>query len=202
MRRVSNVQPKMGNCMCDVVLRFAKSACRLALARKSSHNPTTQNMPLIAVSPKMAARSEHALSSSGVADGKIKSHGVPSRTSQWYACQYHRTCRSSLYPNVSWLTPQCFGEGRLTSGGGRLAGVDVADDDDVDVNLFLTAGRVSFFDRSRWRARAAPRGAIEGAAASQGGGDKTYPMVAVVCCVEGSEEKLLNTQIYSARCKV
>ena len=44
---------------------------------------------------------------------------------------------------MSVLTPQCFGEGRLTSGGGRLSGVDVADDDDVDVNLFLTALLVS-----------------------------------------------------------
>lgn len=28
--------------------------------------------------------------------------------------------------------------GRLTSGGGRLAGVDVADNDDVDMGLLLT----------------------------------------------------------------
>ena len=27
----------------------------------------------------------------------------------------------------------------LTAGGGRLAGVDVSDDNDVDVSLFLTA---------------------------------------------------------------
>jgi hypothetical protein len=33
--------------------------------------------------------------------------------------------------------------GRLTSGGGRLAGVDVADNDDVDVSLFLTERVVS-----------------------------------------------------------
>ena len=31
----------------------------------------------------------------------------------------------------------------LTAGGGRLAGVDVSDDNDVDVSLFLTAERVS-----------------------------------------------------------
>lgn len=30
--------------------------------------------------------------------------------------------------------------GALTAGGGRLAGVDVADNDDVDMSLFLTAG--------------------------------------------------------------
>jgi hypothetical protein len=34
-------------------------------------------------------------------------------------------------------------KGRLTSGGGRLAGVDVADDDDIDVSLLLTAMAVS-----------------------------------------------------------
>ena len=28
----------------------------------------------------------------------------------------------------------------LTTGGGRLAGVDVADDDDVDMNLLFTIG--------------------------------------------------------------
>ena len=35
------------------------------------------------------------------------------------------------------------GGGRLTAGGGRLAGVDVADNDDVDVKLVLTASGVS-----------------------------------------------------------
>jgi hypothetical protein len=34
-------------------------------------------------------------------------------------------------------------KGRLTSGGGRLAGVDVADNDDVDVRLLLTGMAVS-----------------------------------------------------------
>ena len=38
--------------------------------------------------------------------------------------------------------------GRLTTGGGRLAGVDVADDHDVDVKLLLTADvvRLCSFD--------------------------------------------------------
>lgn len=43
-----------------MVLWFAKAACGLALARKSSHNPTTHFMPLFAISQKMAARSEDA----------------------------------------------------------------------------------------------------------------------------------------------
>jgi hypothetical protein len=43
-----------------MVLRFAKATCGLALARKSSHNPTDPKMPLIAISQKMAARSEDA----------------------------------------------------------------------------------------------------------------------------------------------
>lgn len=65
---------------------------------------------------------------------------------------------------MSVLTPQCFGEGRLTSGGGRLAGVDVADDDDVDVNLFLTALLVSCLvgDKGEWQAQDATVGTIEG----------------------------------------
>jgi len=36
-----------------------------------------------------------------------------------------------------------FDEVRLTTSGGRLAGVDVADNDDVDVKLFLTKMKVS-----------------------------------------------------------
>jgi len=36
-----------------------------------------------------------------------------------------------------------FDELRLTTSGGRLAGVDVADNDDVDVKLFLTKMEVS-----------------------------------------------------------
>ena len=43
-------------------------------------------------------------------------------------------------------------EGMLTAGRGRLAGVDVTNDDDVDMSLLLTARR-SASDLSRWRAR-------------------------------------------------
>jgi len=71
--------------------------------------------------------------------GEIKSN-VPSRTSRSYACQYHRTCRLNLLL-CELVTPRSRGsEGRLTSGGCRLAGVDMADDDDVDMSLFLTEG--------------------------------------------------------------
>jgi hypothetical protein len=43
---------------------------------------------------------------------------------------------------------QALGQGMLTTGGGRLAGVDVADDHDVDVKLLLTADvvRLCSFD--------------------------------------------------------
>jgi hypothetical protein len=41
------------------------------------------------------------------------------------------------------MTPQSFGDGRLTAGGGGLSGVDVADNDHVDVHLLLTADMVS-----------------------------------------------------------
>jgi hypothetical protein len=46
------------------------------------------------------------------------------------------------------LICQALGVGRLTTGGGRLAGVDVADDHDVDVKLLLTADvvRLCSFD--------------------------------------------------------
>ena len=40
------------------------------------------------------------------------------------------------------LICQALGVGRLTTGGGRLAGVDVADDHDVDVRLLLTTALV------------------------------------------------------------
>jgi hypothetical protein len=63
--------------------------------------------------------------------------GQPSRTSRWYESRYHRTCRSS-----DLIVCECFGlpsffQFLLTSGGG-LAGVDVADDDDVDMSLLFT----------------------------------------------------------------
>jgi hypothetical protein len=41
----------------------------------------------------------------------------------------------SLYGRMVWEA--------LTSGGGRLAGVDVADNDDVDMSLLLTVSVVS-----------------------------------------------------------
>ena len=62
---------------------------------------------------------------------------------------------------VSHCVPICqtVGAGRLTTGGGRLSGVDVADDHDVDVKLLLTADvvRLCSFDAPvggcrRWRA--------------------------------------------------
>jgi hypothetical protein len=61
----------------------------------------------------------------------------PSRTSQWYACQYRRTCRSSDLIICESLACHAFLQLSLTGGGG-LAGVDMADDDDVDMSLFLT----------------------------------------------------------------
>lgn len=77
----------------------------------------------------------------------MKGYYLPSRTSQWYACRYHRTCRSSLEVLVSWSwTARSWMI--LTTGGGGLAGVDVADNDDVDVGLFLT-GRKSVDDLGR-----------------------------------------------------
>jgi hypothetical protein len=44
---------------------------------------------------------------------------------------------------VSVCDPAVVRKGKLTAGGGRLSGVDVADDDDVDVSLLLTAVVVS-----------------------------------------------------------
>jgi hypothetical protein len=41
------------------------------------------------------------------------------------------------------VTTRSFGEGRLTAGGGGLSGVDVADNDHVNVHLLLTADIVS-----------------------------------------------------------
>ena len=64
---------------------------------------------------------------------------LPSRTSRWYACRYHRTCRSSdLRENVScvrWIACSWL----ALTGGGGLARVDVSDDNDIDMSLLLTA---------------------------------------------------------------
>lgn len=61
----------------------------------------------------------------------------------------------------------------LTTGGSRLAGVDVADDDDVDVSLLLTTGMLArcwmISDRQGKRGRPSQKWVI------------AYPMVAVVC---------------------
>jgi len=67
--------------------------------------------------------------------------------------------------------------GVLTTGSGRLAGVDVADDHDVDVRLLLTTALVRrcscdvVFRRMDGEAAAGARG-------------WTYPMFAVVFCAE------------------
>ena len=59
----------------------------------------------------------------------------------------------------------------LTTGGGRLSRVDVADDDDVDVSLLLTAAMLA--GCSAWLWCGAPLEAAWW----------TYPMVAVVVFV-------------------
>jgi hypothetical protein len=46
-------------------------------------------------------------------------------------------------PYVSMYAPLSIEKRMLTAGGGRLAGVDVADDDDVDMNLLFTVGVIS-----------------------------------------------------------
>jgi hypothetical protein len=71
--------------------------------------------------------------------------------------------------------PAVVRKGRLTSGGGRLAGVDVADNDDVDVRLLLTAMVVSRLSRYRGGDAALKR--------ERRGW--THPMMAVVCYVYG-----------------
>ncbi len=68
----------------------------------------------------------------------------------------------------------------LTTGSSRLAGVDVADNDDVDVSLLLTAAMVSMLCVEIQ----AGKGCLLDARRLGG----AYPMVAVVCCklkVEG-----------------
>jgi hypothetical protein len=65
---------------------------------------------------------------------------------------------------VSHCVPVCqaLGVGMLTTGGGRLSRVDVADDHDVDVKLLLTADvvRLCSFDATVGGCR--PRRALEG----------------------------------------
>ena len=94
----------------------------------------------------------------------------------------------------------------LTTGGGRLAGVDVADNDHVNVHLLLTAAIVSEVCQGwLWQPRALPVGKCRGSTGSRRkAGRVTYPMLAVLCCLRlcGGEGKLFDTQIYSARCKV
>jgi hypothetical protein len=69
-------------------------------------------------------------------------NSLPSRTSRWYACQFHRTCRSSdLYVCVRRRAMNMSLMRGVLTGGGGLAGIDVADNDHVDVHLFLTAER-------------------------------------------------------------
>jgi hypothetical protein len=67
---------------------------------------------------------------------------LPSRTSRWYACRYRRTCRSSgLLCIVSAMFEAEIEACRRLTGGCGLARIDVADNDHVDVHLFLTAAR-------------------------------------------------------------
>jgi len=67
---------------------------------------------------------------------------LPSRTSRWYACQFLRTCRSSdldVYQTMSQVY-MCEDRGASAlTGGGGFSGIDVADNDHVDVHLLLTA---------------------------------------------------------------
>jgi hypothetical protein len=50
--------------------------------------------------------------------------------------------RVVLRPRLAEMEGKKGGRGRLTSGGGRLAGIDVADNDDVDMNLLFTVVRL------------------------------------------------------------
>lgn len=94
----------------------------------------------------------------------------PSRTSRWYACRYHRTCRSSLSScELRGHAPGAILHNfELTACGCRLAGIDVADNDDVDVGLLLTVSIISRYSFVHAR-HTSPNGA------------ETYPMIAVVC---------------------
>ena len=65
---------------------------------------------------------------------------LPSRTSRLSFGQFHRTCRSSDLGRMSNIL-LCFENiQQLLTSGGRFAGVDVADNDDIDMSLFLTVG--------------------------------------------------------------
>jgi hypothetical protein len=66
--------------------------------------------------------------------------------------------------------------GLLTTGGGRLAGVDVADDDDVDVSLLLTTSIVSMMCGDGGKC-----GQPVSCRASAWRLGCAYPMVTVVC---------------------
>lgn len=62
---------------------------------------------------------------------------VPSQISRWYDDQYLRTCRSNGLLVVSGILRKAV-VGCGPTGCGRLARVDVADNDHVDVRLFFT----------------------------------------------------------------
>jgi hypothetical protein len=127
--------------MCVMVLQIDESPIGLALAPKKFAQPHHRKMPLVAISQNMAARSKkHPMPAAFLLKENVC---VPSRTSRWYACQYHRTCRSSLYANVSCCDPTSSRRGRLTAGSGRLSGVNVADNDHVDVHLLFTTRGIS-----------------------------------------------------------
>jgi hypothetical protein len=73
---------------------------------------------------------------------------------------------------VSCCDPASLGVVRLTAGGGRLSGVNVADNDHVDVHLLFTAVIVSMlFIGVLWRGSRLEAGWL------------THPMMAVVCCL-------------------
>lgn len=62
---------------------------------------------------------------------------IPSQTSRWYDGRYLRTCRSNGLRFVSGDFRKAKVQGRPT-GSGRLARVDVADNDHIDVRLLFT----------------------------------------------------------------
>ena len=64
---------------------------------------------------------------------------VPSQTSRSYDDQYLRICRSNDLLFVS-ENARTVVVGGLHTSSGRLAGVDVADDDHVDVQLLFAMG--------------------------------------------------------------